>query len=322
MPQPPLPPELHAHEATDKQAFQRRARALQSLWRQTQGYPCGEHRSRAGARPLGSRLPMPWAEETLANFLTEEIRGVVRAEVLDPARSAGKLYGKPRIFNDLLSSQPLCFNLFGPLQRDLGLASQLVAALTGGRFTAVRAVDFERSPGRGDPRYTDDRSAFDVFLSCETAAGGRGFIGVEVKYHEDLTGPPAAHRDRYDALAAQLGCFRPEALPRLRAAPLQQLWRDHLLAGAVRLVDGWDDGLFVVLAPRANAACAAAVAAYGATLSDPSGFATWSLEGALELLAAHTDADWPRRVWERYCDFDALDAHLAAYQAAAGGAER
>lgn len=318
-----LPPSLHALEATDKHAFQRRARALQSLWRERQGYACGEHQSRAGARPLGSRLQMPWAEETLANFISEEARAVVRAEVLDAARSAGKLYGKPRIFNDLLSSQPLCFNLFGPLQGALGLASALIADLTGGRFVAVRAVDFELSPGRGDPRYTGDRSAFDVFLTCEAANGGRGFVAIEVKYHEDLAGPPATHRDRYDELAAQMGCFRPEALPALRAAPLQQLWRDHLLAGATHRVDGWDDGLFVVLAPRGNAACAAAVSAYQATLSDPSGFAAWRLEEVLTQLIARTDAAWPRLLWERYCDFDALDAYMAAHEAqAAAGAPR
>jgi len=93
---------------------------------------------------------------TLANFLTPTIRDVVRAEVCDPARARGKLYGKPRIFNDLLSSQPLAFNLFGELQRDLTLASQLVAELTDGRFAEVTSVRFEESPGRSDLKYTGD----------------------------------------------------------------------------------------------------------------------------------------------------------------------
>ena len=57
-------------------------------------------------------MEMPWAQETLANFMTEHVHRVVRQEVLDPRRSKGKLFAKPRIFNDLLSSQPLCFNLF------------------------------------------------------------------------------------------------------------------------------------------------------------------------------------------------------------------
>ena len=100
-------------------SFQRRARLLQALWREEQGLPVGEHRGRR----LGSRLAMPAAKEELSNYLTDTIRAVVRAEVLDAARGQGKLYGQPRIFNDLLSSQPLCFNLFGELQQDLPLAS-------------------------------------------------------------------------------------------------------------------------------------------------------------------------------------------------------
>ena len=75
----------HAFVATDN-AFQRRARLLQSLWRDEQGLPPGEHRGRL----LGSRLGMPSAKDSLANYLTDTIRNVVRREVLDPDRSQGE----------------------------------------------------------------------------------------------------------------------------------------------------------------------------------------------------------------------------------------
>ena len=73
--------------------FQRRARVLQSIWRQEPSIPCGEHRGKSGARPLDSRRPMPRALEKLENFLSEPVREIVRTEVCDPGRSAGKLYG-------------------------------------------------------------------------------------------------------------------------------------------------------------------------------------------------------------------------------------
>ena len=120
---------------------------------------------------------MPWAQEKLANYLTKPIQDVVRAEVCDPVASAGKLYGKPRIFDNLLSSQPLCFNLFGELTHNLHLASEVVSNLSDGRFTEVTSIAFEYSPGRGDARYLNDRSAFDVFVHCRTADGGKGFLG-------------------------------------------------------------------------------------------------------------------------------------------------
>ncbi len=88
--------------------FQRRARVLQSIWRQEQSYPAGRRGRGAKERTLGSRLPMPWAEATLANYLSETVRTVVRSDVLDRHRRRGKLFARPRIFNDLLSSRRMC----------------------------------------------------------------------------------------------------------------------------------------------------------------------------------------------------------------------
>jgi hypothetical protein len=299
-----------ASEKVDISTFQRQARVLQSLWRIEQGFDCGLHVHRDVSRPLGSRLAMPWAQTTLANFLTENIRAVVRHEVLDPRNSGGKLFGIPRIFNDLLSSQPLCFNLFAELRFDLELASRIVARLTDGRFSSVQAIDFEHSPSRSDRRYTADRSAFDVFLTCTTKAGARGFVGIEVKYHENLLGKAAAHRDRYDEVASAMQCFRAESAPRLRESPYQQIWRDHLLAGAVRQADKYDDGIFVMLYPRANEHCHVAATNYTTFLSDGSTFACWLLEDVLNLLIAGTASTWPQKVFDRYCDFAKIQRAL------------
>jgi len=92
----------HLVEVKSDNAFQRKARLLQALWREERRLPIGEHRGRA----LGSRLAMPAAQHELLNYITDPIREVVRREVLDPKTSKGKLYGQPRLFNDLLSSQP------------------------------------------------------------------------------------------------------------------------------------------------------------------------------------------------------------------------
>jgi len=303
---------LSVLEKVDISPFQRRARILQAIWREEQGFPCGEHRTGSVTRPLGSRLPMPWAQESLANFITPGIREVVRSEVRDPKRGAGKLYGKPRIFNDLLSSQPLCFNLFGELYLDLPLASGVVSELTGGRFTEVCAINFEHSPGRRVPRYTADRSAFDVFLECKTASGGCGFLGIEVKYHENLLGPAGAHRARYDEIAEQMGCFALGTAGALRSAPMQQIWRDHLLTGVTRVVDGYDDAAFVVLYPQDNTRVRDAIAAYRTCLVDTTTYAAWTLEDIARRLLDLSAADWIGRFIDRYLAFEKIDRRLTA----------
>jgi hypothetical protein len=302
---------LHVFEPTDISAFQRRARVLQSMWRQEHGIDPGEHRGPAGTRILGSRLPMPRAEQRLENFLTDAVREVVRAEVCDPDASAGKLYGKPRIFDDLLSSQPLCFNLFGELTRDLSLASKAVASLTGDRLTEVSGIEFEVSPGRGDPHYLDDRSAFDVFVRCRNAAGQPCFIGVEVKYHENLIGTASGHKARYDEVADLMGCFREDRSP-LMAPPLQQVWRDHLLAGITRIQDGYGDGLFVTLYPKDNGHVSDALERYAAQLTDTGSFAGWTLEDFVGALRRFSDATWIGEFADRYLAFDKIDQQLGA----------
>lgn len=298
---------LNVLERTDLSEFQRRARVLQSMWRQEQGITCGEHRGRS----LGSRMPMPWAQDTLSNFLTDSIREVVRSEVCDPVTAADKLYGKPRIFNDLLSSQPLCFNLFGELTQNRSLISAAVTELTSGRFTEVTSIIFEHSPGRRDPRYLNDRSAFDVFLLCRTSAGGKGFLGIEVKYHESLVGPAGEHKSRYDEVADLMGCFVHDR-ERLRAAPIQQIWRDHLLAGITKIGDGYDDGMFVMLYPKGNPHVSSALKEYRKQLSNTDSFAAWTMEDFIGILRLRSDAPWIHAFCGRYLAFDKIERRLGA----------
>lgn len=289
--------QLHVYVPSDN-SFQRLARVRQARWRERRELPIGEHRG----RPLGSRLPMPYARDTLANYLTDGIRDVVRAEVLDAKKRAGKLYGQPRIFNDLLSSQPLCFNLFGELQRDLERASRVVARLTNGRVARVTRIEFEHSPGRRHAKYTGDRSAFDVFVEYVTGGGARGFLGVEVKYHEGLGDAAAEHRPRYDEVAAAMGAFRPEAVAKLRARPLQQIWRDHLLVGSLVADEdaGYDEGRFVFLSPAENERCRDAVVAYRACLSNDATFGAWTLEDVVSVLRTEAAASWVDELATRY----------------------
>ncbi len=294
----------HALVPSDN-GFQAEARLRQAMWRERQGYLIGEH----NGRPLGSRLAMPFAKDTLTNYMTDTIRDVVRAEVLDPIKSADKLYREPRIFDDLLSSQPLCFNLFGELQRDLDLASAALSVLMAEPTMRVTAVAFEHSPGRGDPRFTGDHSAFDVFVAYTSGAKTQGFVAIEVKYAESLGGAPARHRPRYDQVADDMGVFLPETRPRLRQQPLEQFWRDHLLAGSLVLhaASGFHEGSFAVVYPEGNTVVGEAVEAYGACLRDASAFKVWTLERVLDAVRTLGAGAWATTVRERYLGGEARD---------------
>ncbi len=298
---------MHCWEPrSDTNDFQRRARLLQAMWRQEHGMPMGEYRGKL----RGSHLAMPWAKQSLANFISEDAKEVVRNTLDGGKRQKGSLIRPDRMYGNLLSSQPLAFNLFGPLQRNLDLATSVFAQMLPRRCARVTKIAFEFSPGRKDVRYTHDGSAFDVCVWFDTPEGGRGFTGIEVKYHENLNEEADDHRRRYDEVATAMGCFRPQGREQLRCRPLQQIWRDHLLAGAYRLVDGFADGIFAYLCPADNPACNDAIAQYRSCLVNQDSFAHWSLESFVEAVQSNTAQSWVREFSERYLAFDKLEALL------------
>lgn len=160
--------------------WQRRLRLLQTLWREEHGWPAAVVRSPQRSYLLGSKLPAEEATAQGRNFTTPAAFERAKQEVAhNKSRSSieRKVLQTPRLFNDLLSSQPLCFNLFSELDRDRRLASRILGHLLPERVAAVRRVDFEWSPGRADPQYLENRSAFDVVVEHTTPGGGLGFIG-------------------------------------------------------------------------------------------------------------------------------------------------
>ena len=107
----------------------------QARWRERQGHPIGLHRG----QPLRTRLLMPDAERQLWNFITPAIGSLVASEYAANVKRRGparKLYGYPRLFDNLLSSQPLAFNLFGELATDLDAATTVCRSVCGALFDA------------------------------------------------------------------------------------------------------------------------------------------------------------------------------------------
>lgn len=292
---------LDAHHAYVRgdDPWQQRARLHQSVWREQQSLPAGLHRG----SPLGSRLTPADAEPpALRNFLSSQARNQVQKAVSAAPRT-GALLSRPRLWVDLLSSQPLCFNLFGPLADDLDLATAALR-LIWPDIRAVRDIRFEWSPGRDDVTYTTNRSAFDVFVDYD-GDRGRSFLGVEVKYHENLRGSPASDKNgRYAELAKETRVFDESTFRVLSTLPLQQIWLDHLLA--LRMLaareDGWDAGTFVLLHPVGNTRCTSAASDYGRCLTDRDTFDARTLDDVVRAVGIATTDSWVDDVAARFLD--------------------
>lgn len=281
--------------------WQSELRARQAAWRERRSLPIGHH----NGRELASRLAMPDAEVHLWNFLTPAIGALAQTEYranLTRPRNQQKVYGYPRVFEDLLSSQPMAFNLFGELALDLDLATRLARVLWPSLVDRVERIEFEWSPGRWDRRYLDNGSAADVVVFHATPTGGRGAILIETKYHEDLVGKDYALKPRYFEVASASGAFAPDAEHAVTRGILQQFWFDHLLALATKQADRLDSVRFVVIYPEVNEACADACPRYRAALTvDGAGtFEHCTLEQIVAAVASVSREEWVRAFSDRY----------------------
>ncbi|MEP7055785.1 MAG: hypothetical protein ABI912_11105 [Actinomycetota bacterium] len=282
--------------ATDN-GWQRHARRLQSDWRELQGLAPGLHLGQS----LASRLELEDGRPpALRNYMTEAAKSQVLAAVA-AAPASGALLSRPRLWVDLLSSQPLCFNAFGDLAVDLALATRVLRRVLPDDVETVEQVAFEYSPGRSDyARYTGSRSAFDIFVVA-TGRRGRGFLGIEVKYAENMSVSRAEDRG-HRLLAEATDVFRLERLDELERPPLQQLWLDHLLA--LRMVqvdpDQWRWGKFITLYPTGNIRCDRIVTRYRECIRDESTFSIVTLEHFTEALLAEAPGPWPQELRRRY----------------------
>ncbi len=251
--------------------YQAYYRYLQSKWRDAKGIPAKMKDGQSKSEVYGN-----YTSDPEANFMTEGIRSLVTFE-LSPENKGDRLIEESRLRHNLLSSQPLCFNLFGELKLHLDKALIFFNLLYADYFKSIDEIKFEHNPARRDPRLTGDRSAFDVFVEYTSNAGKKGFIGIEVKYAENLRegadsvksilekqfcNEPRTRRDRYQELSQ--GIFKPECFSKLEELPQFQIWRDHLLAVAMTKAfpEKYDEGLFLFLAPYSNEYCRKGVEKY------------------------------------------------------------
>lgn len=199
------------------------------------------------------------------NFLTEYAFKHANERVKN--RQKYETIDKDRLFNNLLSSQPMAFNLFCPLRQMRKEAPEtatrvIKAALPGYPIHEVTGVELEVIPGNYRD-LTGDKSAMDAIIRFKDKDGRDGFIAVETKYSENL-GSNAAYRKGDDGkkrprsqcatAIKELQCFTPEIEESIMEGntPLTQIYRNFLLSEMYGL-HGEKEKLqsySIILAPR------------------------------------------------------------------------
>ncbi len=285
--------------------FRRAVRLQQARWREAHGHPIGSQpivpREGKPFRPLGSRLPLDYARETGANFLTPGALEAARRRMSAVERH--QTLDHQRVWADLLWSPALAFNLFGDLAADLAQADTAVHALWPDAPGSVSDVRFAHSPGRLDPEYLNSLRAFDVALVLDLEGGGQGILGIAVTYHEwtKPETPKPSNLARYLEVAKRSGAFAKGATDEVKGrSGLALMWLEHLLLLSMlqHPSNAWRWGRYVVVHPAGNADYAEGCERYRGLLGDESTFSSLTLEQLLDAGALPARASVALR--ERY----------------------
>lgn len=303
-------------------------RRLQSWYRQERlGAPYGlmtarrptAKRPAVPARPVGSLIDPAWAADNPgANFLPSSgfsdaiLAYVARREV--EVRAAGGSLDPVRLRTNLLSSMPLCFNLFGALRAEPRSAAELlrrafdldIVGLT--QVAGIDGIECEWAPPRAAG--IGDRTAFDAVVAYHDGDGRTCLLGVETKYTESFSttqygrpnDPKQARRRTSYARWTRSGWFRPGAEDRLYRPATNQLWRNVMLGAACQELPDVDRVDVAVVALHRDPHAIPALAGIRAELEDPTILLDASLERICRLARGGPFHEWAVAFEERYID--------------------
>ena len=159
---------------------------------------------------------------------------------------------------DMLRSEHIPFNLFGPLCERNELARYLIERAFGISCARVDDVRFEDAP---KPRedYLNDATAFDVYIEYTDQQGKTSGIGIEVKYTEGSYPIGKTEKERvadekspYWRVTRDSKAFRDSADKGLACDDLRQIWRNHLLGLSMQRRGNIKEFTSVILYPGGN----------------------------------------------------------------------
>lgn len=231
------------------------------------------------------------------NFLSKEIAAYVERRIPEVQAANGTIE-TIRLRQNMLSSQPLCFNLFGQLRHHPVEAAALLKTALGLDVAKVERIEVEWAPTQG----IGDRTAFDAFVEYRTNPGDLAFLGIETKYTEPFSTTEYVS-DAYTSVTTESGVFRAGAAEKLGGSATYQLWRNAMLALQVRR-SGYTAGHVVVVACKNDRTAEAAVRGVRDQLLAPDDLVRHvALEDLIEhALKRPALAEWAAAFERRYLD--------------------
>lgn len=235
--------------------FTKICRELQGRYREKMGEPMGYG---PGALSPNKQINMLVnGEKTGKNFVNEFTFNYAKQRVRN--LQAHETINSYRLFNNMLSSQPMAFNLFCPFIQMLeeGRGEDVTNIFKAifpdkhiGKVTEV-ALEYLHTDIKN---YLNDCTAMDAIVRYKDTDGKPAFIAIETKY-TDVLGENTSNKDRaqdkYREWIKRIKMFKPETEKDLLSGKkaVTQIYRNFLLTECYGIVEKANRCYSVVLAP-------------------------------------------------------------------------
>ena len=162
---------------------------------------------------------------------------------------SGNKYSK-FLHSDMLRSEHIPFNMFVPFRQDPVYAAKVFNEILGGCIKTIhisndfnKFIEYAPSPREN---YLNDRTLFDAYIEYDQIDGGRGMIGIEVKYTEhEYALTPGSKEDReinnesslYYKISEHSGIYKPDSHHLLKTDLFRQIWRNQILGESILYTD-------------------------------------------------------------------------------------
>ena len=254
-------------------------------------------------------------ENTGKNFLFPETFEYAKKRVDKINKMAEETIDSYRLFNNMLSSMPMTFNLFHPLMMIKEKYPEELDAMFKGAFPLfdihhVNEILIEFIP-ISTANYTNDKKAMDAAILFTDSKGHKCIIAIETKYADCLGMNVANDNDQKYKITSASGMFTAEGLEQVKN-DCTQIYRNFLMTEKYRMVLDLKESYSVLMAPRGHPTTDAEIKSLKKSLKPKYQYKIrfYSLEDFLDALyerCPYDFLDWIGLFKERYLHFDTIN---------------
>ncbi|MDP3358321.1 MAG: hypothetical protein Q8S41_03130 [Lutibacter sp.] len=234
--------------------FTAKCRLLQTTYRRDiLKEPCGNGPSENSDSKHGNMLIN--GKVTGSNFISESAFEFAKQKSLDKQIIKDLTIEEYRLFNNMLSSMPMCFNLFSDLRKMLLTNESEVSNIIKLMFKEIDWIDkvtyidieFIPTPIKD---YTNDKSAFDALIIVKDKKGKKGVISIETKYTDLLGSNTSKNSDTKNKIVQEGNFFDEQLMDKLRLKGYKQIHRNFILTYAYAKKNNFSNWANVIISPE------------------------------------------------------------------------